>query len=162
MGPLALGAKSLGMTVFGSDLHEGLVTKELRDNGIEVSIGEQDGEYLKKKVAEEGGVDWYVHTSAVRPGNKELAVAHELGLKVSKRDEFIEKIVDDCDFLISLCFRLRFKDDRRSRNAWQNYDYRWNSMVSSEARTSGKLVGRINAWLCGSWKVCAWGEVSNL
>lgn len=97
MGPLALGARSLGMTVFGSDLHEGLVTKELRDNGIEVSIGEQDGEYLKKKVAEEGGVDWYVHTSAVRPGNKELAIAHELGLKVSKRDEFIEKIVEDYD-----------------------------------------------------------------
>ena len=97
MGPLALGAKSLGMTVFGSDLHEGLVTKRLRENEIEVSIGEQDGEYLRKKVAEEGGVDWYVHTSAVRPGNKELAVAQELGLKVSKRDEFIEKIVEDYD-----------------------------------------------------------------
>ena len=97
MGPLALGAKSLGMTVFGSDLHEGLVTKELRKNEIEVSIGEQDGEFLRKKVAETGGVDWYVHTSAVRPGNKELAVAHELGLKVSKRDEFIEKIVEDFD-----------------------------------------------------------------
>lgn len=97
MGPLALGAKSLGMEVFGSDLHEGLVTKELRDNGIEVSIGEQTGEFLKKKVTEEGGVDWYVHTSAVRPGNKELATAQELGLKVSKRDEFIEKIVEDYD-----------------------------------------------------------------
>ncbi|MBR3131742.1 hypothetical protein IKG31_04225 [Candidatus Saccharibacteria bacterium] len=95
MGPLSLGAKSLGMTVFGSDLHEGLVTKELRDNGIEVSIGKQNGKFLRKKVAEEGGVDWYVHTSAVRPGNRELAVAQELGLKISKRDEFIEKIVED-------------------------------------------------------------------
>lgn len=93
MGPLAMGAKSLGMEVFGSDLHEGLVTKELRENGIEVSIGEQDGEFLRKKVGEAGGVDWYVHTSAVRPGNKELAVAEELGLKVSKRDEFIETLV---------------------------------------------------------------------
>ena len=93
MGPLALGAKSLGMEVFGSDLHEGLVTKELRKNGIEVSIGEQDGEFLRKKVAEPGGVDWYVHTSAVRPGNKELATAQELGLKASKRDEFIENLV---------------------------------------------------------------------
>ncbi|MBR5389212.1 hypothetical protein IK146_01490 [Candidatus Saccharibacteria bacterium] len=95
MGPLALGAKSLGITVFGSDLHEGLVTKELREKGIEVSIGEQDGKYLRKKVAEDGGVDWYVHTSAVRPGNKELATAQDLGLKISKRDEFIEKIVQD-------------------------------------------------------------------
>lgn len=93
MGPLAMGAKSLGMEVFGSDLHEGLVTKELRENGIEVSIGEQDGEFLRKKVGEAGGVDWYVHTSAVRPGNKELAVAEGLGLKVSKRDEFIETLV---------------------------------------------------------------------
>jgi len=93
MGPLALGAKSLGMEVFGSDLHEGLVTKELRDSGIEVHIGEQDGGFLKKKVAEVGGVDWYVHSSAVRPGNKELALAQELGLKVTKRDEFIETLV---------------------------------------------------------------------
>ncbi len=95
MGPLALGAKSLGMEVFGSDLHEGLVTKGLRDNGIEVCIGEQDGEFLKKKVNETGGVDWYVHSSAVRPGNKELAVAKELGLKISKRDEFIETLVHE-------------------------------------------------------------------
>ena len=97
MGPLAIGAKSLGMTVFGSDLHEGLVTKELRENGIEVSIGEQDGKFLRKKVSEPGGVDWYVHTSAVKPGNKELATAEELGLKISKRDGFIEKIVEDYD-----------------------------------------------------------------
>ena len=97
MGPLALGAKSLGMTVFGSDLKSGLVVPELEKAGIEVNIGAQDGEYLRKKAAEEGGVDWYVHTSAVRPGNKELSVAHELGLKISKRDEFIEKIVEDYD-----------------------------------------------------------------
>lgn len=97
MGPLALGAKSLGMEVFGSDLHEGLVTPRLREAGIEVSIGEQDGSYLRKKVAEEGGVDWYVHTSAVRLGNKELALAQELGLKVSKRDEFIEGLVEKYD-----------------------------------------------------------------
>ena len=95
MGPLALGAKSLGIEVFGSDLHEGLVTKELRENGIEVSIGKQDGEFLRKKVGEPGGVDWYVHTSAVRPGNKELVIAQELGLKVSKRDEFIENLVQE-------------------------------------------------------------------
>lgn len=94
MGPLALGVKSLGMEVFGSDLKSGLVVKELEAAGIEVSLGEQDGEYLRKKVAEKGGVDWYVHTSAVRPGNKELAVAKELGLKVSKRDEFIAYLVE--------------------------------------------------------------------
>ena len=94
MGPLALGAKSLGMEIFGSDLKSGLVVKELQAAGIEVSLGAQDGEFLKKKVAESGGVDWYVHTSAVRPGNKELATAKELGLKVSKRDEFIAYLVE--------------------------------------------------------------------
>lgn len=97
MGPLALGAKSLGMEVFGSDLHEGLVTPRLRENGIEVFVGEQDGDFLRKKVAEKGGVDWYVHTSAVRSGNKELATAQELGLKISKRDEFIEGLVEKYD-----------------------------------------------------------------
>ena len=93
MGPLALMAKEAGFEVFGTDLSEGLVTHELRENGIEVSIGSQDGEFLKEKFDEEG-IDWFVHTSALPKDHAELRLARELGIKVSKRDAFIAHLVD--------------------------------------------------------------------
>ena len=63
MGPLALMAKAAGMEVFGSDLAEGAIYNELKEKGIEVSVGEQDGRFLKTKL--EGGIDWFVYTSAL-------------------------------------------------------------------------------------------------
>lgn len=92
MGPLALMARGTGMEVVGSDKAEGAVTGELRKNGIEVFIGEQDGEFLKAKNLERG-IDWFVYTSALPKDHKELLTARELGIKVSKRDEFIEYLV---------------------------------------------------------------------
>ncbi|MBQ7202157.1 hypothetical protein IJS18_02105 [Candidatus Saccharibacteria bacterium] len=50
MGPLALMAKHAGFEVCGSDKNEGMILPELRAAGIEVKIGEQDGEFLKKKL----------------------------------------------------------------------------------------------------------------
>lgn len=93
MGPLALMAKEAGMVVFGTDLHEGAVTDELRREGIELEIGAQDGKFLEKKMHEEG-VDWFIYTSALPKGHKELLKARELGVRVSKRDEFIEYLVE--------------------------------------------------------------------
>ena len=64
MGPLALMAQSAGMTVFGSDLSGGAVTNELVNRGIKVYLGEQNGEFLKARMKDEG-IDWFVHTSAL-------------------------------------------------------------------------------------------------
>ncbi len=94
MGPLALMANEAGFEVFGTDLSEGLVTKELREKGIEVSIGSQDGQFLQKKFAEEK-IDWFVYTSALPKDHVELKLAKELGIKVSKRDEFIAFLVKE-------------------------------------------------------------------
>lgn len=93
MGPLALMAKEAGMEVYGSDLSHGAVTEELKKAGIEMAIGEQDGNFLQKKV-DDGGVDWFVYTSALPKDHKELALAHKLGLHCSKRDEFIQTLVE--------------------------------------------------------------------
>ncbi|MDO4611983.1 MAG: Mur ligase domain-containing protein [Candidatus Saccharibacteria bacterium] len=92
MGPLALMAKAAGITVFGSDLAAGAVYDELTRAGIQVSIGEQDGEFLKEKLAE--GVDWFVYTSALPETHAELVLAREAGIKCSKRDELTAFLVE--------------------------------------------------------------------
>lgn len=91
MGPLALMASDAGLEVVGSDLAaDGDIMPELQKRGILVHVGEQDGEFLRGQE----GVDWFVHTSALKPDNPELVAAHELGIRVSKRDELIAYLIE--------------------------------------------------------------------
>lgn len=91
MGSLALMAKDAGFEVLGSDLAKGAIYEELADAGIEVSVGEQDGEFLKKNLE---GLDWFVYTSALPENHPELLVAREAGVKCTKRDDFTAFLVD--------------------------------------------------------------------
>lgn len=93
MGPLALMAKAAGFTVFGSDLAEGSIHDELVQAGIEVSLGKQDGNFLKTKLEE--GVDWFCHTSALKEDHPELVLAREAGIKVTKRDDLTAFLVSE-------------------------------------------------------------------
>ena len=92
MGPLALMAKAAGLSVCGSDLAEGAIHGELINAGIEVSIGAQDGEFLRKKIEE--GVDWFVYTSALPKEHAELVLAEQAGIKCTKRDDFTAFLVE--------------------------------------------------------------------
>ena len=91
MGPLALMAKKAGISVCGSDLHEGAIFQELKDADVEVSIGKQDGEFLREKIKD--GVEWFVHTSALPETALELKVAREAGIRISKRDNLTEFLI---------------------------------------------------------------------
>ena len=91
MGPLALMAKKAGTSVYGSDLHEGAIYQELKDAGIEIEIGKQDGEFLREKIND--GVEWFVHTSALPENAPEMLVAREAGIRISKRDNLTEFLV---------------------------------------------------------------------
>lgn len=94
MGPLALMAKEAGLTVFGSDLLKGAIYDELVKAGIEVFIGEQDGEFLKMKLEE--GVDWFCYTSALSSDHPELTLAREAGIsKITKRDDLTAFLVSE-------------------------------------------------------------------
>ncbi len=93
MGPLALMAKAAGHNVNGSDLSKGAVYDELVKAGIDVFIGEQDGEFLKKKM--ESGVDWFVYTSALPDTHAELVLVREAGIKCTKRDDFTAFLVNE-------------------------------------------------------------------
>lgn len=91
MGPLALMASRTGIEVSGSDLSKGAIYDELVEAGIEVFIGEQDGEFLKSKISE--GVEWFVHTSALPSDAPELLAAKEAGIRISKRDNLTKFLV---------------------------------------------------------------------
>lgn len=92
MGPLALFAKGAGLEVVGSDLSRGAIYDELIKAGISVSIGEQDGEFLKKNLE---GLDWFIYTSALPDDHPELVAAREAGIKVTKRDDFTAFLVSE-------------------------------------------------------------------
>ena len=93
MGPLALFAHDAGHQVFGSDLHEGPITKELKAKNLTFAIGPQTGDYLEE-IHQKHPIDWYVHTSAITESHPEYQRAKSLGLKISKRDELIETLVE--------------------------------------------------------------------
>ncbi len=77
MAPLAEVLKGGGMTVTGSDMHEGDSVRRLRALGIPVVIG-----HLAESVQ---GADCVVRTAAVHDDNPEIAAARELGIPVFER-----------------------------------------------------------------------------
>ena len=92
MGPLALMAKAAGFNVCGSDKLAGAILPELEKAGIEVSIGEQDGKFLKSKL---DGLDWFCYTSALPSDHPELLIAKAAGIKCTKRDDLTAFLVSE-------------------------------------------------------------------
>jgi len=95
IGPLVEIARDAGHTIMGSDINDSLVTKELRGQGVAVNIG-QDGTFLRAS-HDETPIDWFVYTSALPDDHAELLLARELGMRVSKRDEFLAYIIQEKD-----------------------------------------------------------------
>lgn len=95
IGPLVEIARDAGHTIMGSDLSESLITEELRAQGVTVNIG-QDGTFLKES-HQATPIDWFVYTSALPEDHPELVLAGELGIRVSKRDEFLAYILQEKD-----------------------------------------------------------------
>ncbi len=93
IGPLTEIAFDAGHTVMGSDLSEGLVTKELRARGIEVAIG-QDGSFLQA-CHQASPLDWFVYTAALPENHPELLLARSLGIRTAKRDEFLAEFIKE-------------------------------------------------------------------
>jgi UDP-N-acetylmuramate--alanine ligase len=91
IGPLAEIARDAGHTIMGSDLGEGLVTEELREQGVRVAIG-QDGGFLKAS-HEETPLDWFVYTAALPENHPELVLAKQFGIRTGKRDEFLADFI---------------------------------------------------------------------
>lgn len=98
IGPLAEIAHDAGYDVVGSDLVEGLTTRELEERGFKLKIYNQDGSYLREQ-HQLAPIDWFIYTAALdspdAPGRQELLAAQELGIHTAKRDELIAKIIEE-------------------------------------------------------------------
>ena len=93
IGPLAEIAHDAGYDVTGSDLEESLITKKLRQNGIDISTV-QDGTFLQSR-HDQKPIDWLIYTAALPADHPELVLARMLGIRTAKRDELLARIIDD-------------------------------------------------------------------
>jgi UDP-N-acetylmuramate--alanine ligase len=96
IGPLALIAKQAGFVVSGSDKKNSPYIELLKENGIQLHIGQ-----TKESIAaihKSQAIDWIVMSSAVpieNPDHPELIFAKEQSIKISKRDEFLNVILQE-------------------------------------------------------------------
>lgn len=93
LGPLAEIAQDAGHTVQGSDPQESPVTSQLKERGVAIST-EQHGTFLQSR-HQDAPIDWFVYSSALPADHPELAMAKMLGIKTSKRDEFLLMILKE-------------------------------------------------------------------
>ncbi|RWZ78297.1 MAG: hypothetical protein EOT05_00845 [Candidatus Microsaccharimonas sossegonensis] len=95
IGPLVEIARDAGHMIMGSDLEESPLTQQLREQYVLVTIG-QDGSFLRE-CHQITPIDWFVYTSALPDDHAELLLAGELGIRTSKRDEFLAYILQEKD-----------------------------------------------------------------
>ncbi|HPW65004.1 MAG TPA: UDP-N-acetylmuramate--L-alanine ligase [Candidatus Omnitrophota bacterium] len=94
MSGLARILKHLGLSGGGSDYKESCVTRNLRHDGIRVSIGQKDIGL--------GGADLVIYSSAIRPDHLELAEARKSGRKVYHRAEVLASLMNHADTAIAV------------------------------------------------------------
>ena len=97
IGPLALIAHQAGYDVSGSDAQSSLYIDYLKKHGIDdITIGQTSGQIAEAHARDP--IDWLVYSSALphtNPEHPELVFANEYGIKSSRRDEFLNKIIED-------------------------------------------------------------------
>lgn len=91
IGPLAEIAHDAGYDVCGSDREPSLMTQQLAERGIAISL-DQSGENLRTQAAA-APIDRFVYTAALPADHPELVAAAELGIAAVKRDVLLGEIV---------------------------------------------------------------------
>lgn len=95
LGPLAEIAHSAGFEVLGSDQSESLMTQELVEKGIDVSLS-SDGYHIAEQ-HEKTPIDWVVYSAALPPSHPDLVFAKNHTIRLSKRDELLAYIIKEKD-----------------------------------------------------------------
>ncbi|MGD8373248.1 MAG: Mur ligase domain-containing protein [Candidatus Woesebacteria bacterium] len=91
LGPLALICRDAGYDISGSDMAEGRFAKLMQDLKIDFAIG-QDGSHIAK-VHKKNPIDWLVISSALPADHPEIAFAKKNGIKISKRADMINLVL---------------------------------------------------------------------
>jgi len=97
IGPLSLIAHEAGYEVSGSDKQDSAYLHYLKEHGItDIYIG-QSYEQLAR-VHERKPIDWFVYSSAIvkeQNNSPELRFCQEHGIKATKRDEFLNSLLEE-------------------------------------------------------------------
>lgn len=93
LGPLAQIARDAGYEVSGSDAAEGLMTKQLREQGIAVHIGQSEAAIANYHASKP--IDWFVYTGALPTDHPELHFIQAHTIRSSKRDELLTHIIKE-------------------------------------------------------------------
>ncbi len=97
VGPLALIAHQAGFTVSGSDQQQSSYIDYLKKHGLtDIHIGQTRDQI--EKVYSKRPIDWFVYTSALpieHPDAPELQFCRDKDIKMSKRDEFLNFLLDE-------------------------------------------------------------------
>lgn len=120
IGPLSMIAKQAGYTVSGSDKQDSDYITYLKKHGIsEIHIG-QTKEAIKG-IHEKNPIDWFVYSSAVEkenPNGLELQFCIGQGVKASKRDELLNKILEDKDLKLIAIAGTHGKTTTTAMTVW--------------------------------------------
>lgn len=97
IGPLALIAHQAGLTVSGSDKQNSSYIDYLKKHGIQdIHIGQEYDQI--SAVHRTKAIDWFVYTSALpieQPDAPELRFCKDHHIKATKRDVFLNQLLDD-------------------------------------------------------------------
>lgn len=93
VGPLALIARQAGYEVSGSDAVESTYTQKLREQGVNLYIGQTTEEIAAEHAKHP--IDWLVYSSASTKDHPEIMFAKAHNITLSKRDELLNKIIAD-------------------------------------------------------------------
>jgi UDP-N-acetylmuramate--alanine ligase len=97
MAPLAMIAHQAGYKVSGSDKQDSQYLEFLRSHGItDIHVGQSRGAIAS--LHEDDPIDWLVYTSAVtmeNPDAPELAYCREQDIRISKRDELLNLLLEE-------------------------------------------------------------------
>lgn len=94
---LALLARQAGFSVAGSDKQDGAYVHALKEHGITDIRFDQSYEAIKQ-AHQTHRIDWYVYSSAVsmeQSDPPEIAFCKEQGIRISKRDEFLNMLLTE-------------------------------------------------------------------
>lgn len=116
IGPLAQIAADAGYEVQGSDAKESLMTRQLKERGIPVSIG-TDATFLQA-CHDTKPIDWLVHTAGLPASHPELLLAKKLGIKIAKRDELLARIIEEKNLKLIACAGTHGKTTSSSMMVW--------------------------------------------
>ncbi len=117
LSPLAQLVDDAGHQVFGSDNNYDQIDDiELQKRQISVSSN-QDGQFLEK-THRQHPIDWLIYTSALPADHPELVMAKKLGIKATKRDQFIPEFIKQHNFKLIAIAGTHGKTSTTTMTIW--------------------------------------------